>query len=286
MRVNTILFPSDFYNGKKIDEDLQNEYEAARDTGLWNVVLFNYDKWFNDGKLVLLQMIEEPIYAIYRGWMMKEEQYASFYNELEKNGITLITSPDEYRYFHYFPNVYRAIQDDTPEMIAVPFSSTYSLKDIQKRFDRFMVKDYVKSVKGTAFPKFFTKETTDEAFQEAMELFYKYRGGLISGGLCFKEYVELAKYDNNTNEYRVYYVGHEIASVCRNSLQQDFTAEPPQGLIAKYKNLPSPFYTIDYAELADGTWKILEAGDGSVSGPSDGQNLYSFYRAIYHCLNQ
>lgn len=118
-----------------------------------------------------------------------------------------------------------------------------------------------------------------------MEIFYKYRGDLISGGLCFKEYVELAKYGDKTNEYRMYYIGNEVASVCRNSLQQDFTAEPPRELIDSYKNLPSPFYTLDYAELTDGAWKILEAGDGSVSGSSEGQDLYSFYRAIYHCLN-
>ena len=285
MKVNTILFPSSFFDGKKVDEDIQNEYEAALDTGLWEVILFNYAKWFNEGKLVLSKAIEEPINAVYRGWMMKEEQYTSFYEELQKSGITLITNPIEYRYFHYFPNVYKAIANDTPGMIAVPLASAYSLKDIQKRFDRFMVKDYVKSVKGTDFPKYFTKETTDAEFKEAMKIFYKYRGELISGGLCFKEYVDLASYGDKTNEYRVYYIGNEVATVSRNSLQQDFTAEPPRELIDRYKRLPSPFYTLDYAELTDGTWKILEAGDGSVSGPSEGQDLYSFYRAIYHCLN-
>lgn len=30
--------------------------------------------------------------------------------------------------------------------------------------------------------------------------------------------------------------------------------------------MDSIYYTIDYAELSDGTWKILEAGDGQVSG--------------------
>ena len=27
--VNTILFPSSFFDGKKVDEDLQSEYEAV-----------------------------------------------------------------------------------------------------------------------------------------------------------------------------------------------------------------------------------------------------------------
>jgi hypothetical protein len=181
--------------------------------------------------------------------------------------------------------VYEDIRKDTPGMIAVPDGSAYSLDYIQKRFDRFMVKDYVKSVKGTDFPKCFTKGTTDEEFHEAMKTFFKYRGNLFSGGICFKEYVDLATYDGRTNEYRVFYVNNEVASVSRNSLQQEYTATPPDYLIQKYKSLASPFYTLDFAELANGCWKILEAGDGSVSGPSEGQNLESFYRAISVLMN-
>ena len=44
------------------------------------------------------------------------------------------------------------------------------------------------------------------------------------------------------------------------------------------------FYTVDFAELADGSWKIIEAGDGSVSGLSDGQDYVAFFRALYQCL--
>lgn len=283
--VHTILFPSSFFDGKKIDEDMQNEYEAAIDTGLWDIVLFSYEKWFHDGVLVLSKEIPSPVTAVYRGWMMKEEQYASFYHKLQEKGITLVTDPKAYQYFHYFPHVYETIKEDTPKMLAVPSGIEYSLADIQKKFDRFMVKDYVKSVKGTNFPTYFTKDTTEEAFRNAMELFYQYRGELLSGGLCFKEYVELARYGKATNEYRVFYIGNEIASVSRNSLQGNFTPQPPKSLLERYRSLPSPFYTLDYAELADGSWKILEAGDGSVSGPSEGQNLYAFYRALHQCLN-
>lgn len=155
MKVNTILFPSSFFDGKKVDEDLQSEYEAVLNTGLWDTVFFNYDKWFNEGKLVLSEEISERIHAVHRGWMMKAEQYQKFYDALLKAGVELVTKPAEYEYFHYFPNVYRSIEEDTPRIITVPA----------------------------------------------------------------------------------------------------------------------------------GSWKILEAGDGSVSGPSEGQNLEVFYRAIYQCLN-
>ena len=285
MIVNTILFPSSFFDGKKVDEDLQSEYEAVLNTGLWNTIFFNYDKWFNEGKLILSEDIPERINAVHRGWMMKAEQYQRFYAALLEAGVELVTKPAEYEYFHYFPNVYRSIEVDTPRIITVSAGEQYQLSDIQKSFNRFMVKDYVKSVKGTDFPKFFTRDTTDEEFKNAMELFYKYRGELISGGLCFKEFVDLKTYGDKTNEYRAFYIGNQVASISHNSLQPSYTPEPPLDMINKYKDLPSTFYTLDYAELNDGSWKILEAGDGSVSGPSDGQNLEAFYRAIYQCLN-
>ena len=40
-----------------------------------------------------------------------------------------------------------------------------------------------------------------------------------------------------------------------------------------------------YAELDNGIWKIIETGDGSVSGLSDGQNNSAFFRALFQGLN-
>ena len=56
-------------------------------------------------------------------------------------------------------------------------------------------------------------------------------------------------------------------------------------LVEKYKNLPSIYYTVDFAELADGTWKVIEAGDGSVSGLSEFQDAEQYFRALYYALN-
>lgn len=48
--VDMVLFPSSFSNITKVDEDLQKEYEAVVATGVFDVVLFGYDKWFNEDK--------------------------------------------------------------------------------------------------------------------------------------------------------------------------------------------------------------------------------------------
>lgn len=283
--MKTILFPSDYFSDNIVDEELRAEYRAAVDTKLFDVILFSYDKWFNDGILRLDNIPESHITAVYRGWMMKPEQYTSFYNKLYENNIELVTSPKEYEQFHIFPNIYPALEDDTAKMLVYPHGTAADLNEVKKNFSKFMVKDYVKSVKGTPFTKYFDAAVTQEEFDEQMKLFYKYRGNLYTGGICIKEYLDLKKYDSHTNEYRVFYIGGEIASVSRNSGQPDYLPPPPQDLLEKYRHLGSPYYTIDYAELDSGEWKILEAGDGQVSGLSDFQDYNAYFRALYQCMS-
>lgn len=283
--VTSILFPSSFYDLHKVDEDMQQEYDAALDTGLFQVILFSYDDWFNHGKLKLSEYPQSEINAVYRGWMMLPEQYQAFFVELQKKNIRLVTDPVMYTHLHVFPNVYQELANDTARILTFPLHSEINIEKIKQVFPRFMVKDYVKSVKGTEFPVYFTQNTTQEEFDHWMEVFYDYRGSLLTGGICIKEYLDLKKYDGKTNEFRVYYIANRIATVCRNSLQDFYTPDPPAHLVNKYSYIASVFYTIDYAELIDGSWKIIEAGDGSVSGLSDKQDHKAFFRTLYQCLN-
>ena len=46
--IDLILFPSSYFSIRKVDEDLQSEYNAVMATGLFEVVLFGYDKWVNE----------------------------------------------------------------------------------------------------------------------------------------------------------------------------------------------------------------------------------------------
>lgn len=282
--VDLILFPSGFFSIGKVDEDLRQEYDAVMNTGLFDVALFDYDKWFNEGKLTVKDAPDEEHLAVYRGWMMKPEQYEQFYALLLKKNIRLVTKPEQYRLMHIFPNVYEKVKDDTAKMEIYPLYSQIDVAQLKKSFERFMVKDYVKSVKGTEFPRYFDDTVTQEGFDRWMEVFYKYRGELLTGGICIKEFLDLKHYGDKTNEYRVFYINHEIATICRNSGQGNYTPEPPRELIGKYARLDSPYYTVDYAELEDGTWRIVEAGDGEVSGLSDGQNYERYFRAIHHCF--
>jgi len=282
--VDLILFPSSYFGISKVDEDLQAEYDAAINTELYEIVLFDYQSWFNDGKIKLNKIMNEEKTAVYRGWMMKPDMYDIFYNQLLEKNIRLVTNPQQYGLMHVFPNVYEKLMDDTARMMIFPLNEMIDVEIIKASFERFMVKDYVKSVKGTEFPRFFDNTIEQDEFNKWMDVFYKYRGNLLTGGICIKEFLQLKRYGDKTNEYRVFYINHEIATVSRNSGQGIYAPLPPQELIEKYNNLESDYYTIDYAELTDGTWKIIEAGDGEVSGLSENQDYEQYFRAMYQCF--
>jgi len=279
--IESVLFPSDYFNKSVVDEELKREYEAVLACGKYkDVYIFSYDDWFLGGRLKLNKLPDKKGKAVYRGWMMKTAEYARFYSALAEKNIVLLTSPHEYEGFHLFSNVYPLIQKDTPKALFFPHGTKIDLEKIKAIFPRFMVKDYVKSVKGTDFPVFFDANVTQSEWDFWIEKFYGYRGGLFTGGICIKEFVELKQYGAHKNEYRVFYLNGKILSVCRNSSQDVGLPAPPRAMIEAYQGLPSPFYTVDFAEKSDGTWVILEAGDGGVSGLADEQDHLDFFTKL------
>lgn len=64
--VDLILFPSSYFNVSKVDEDLQTEYDAVKATGLFDIILFGYDKWFEEDQLVIKDIPQVERTAVYR----------------------------------------------------------------------------------------------------------------------------------------------------------------------------------------------------------------------------
>lgn len=274
----TILFPSDYFNRNKIDAELEQEYKAAIKAG-FNVMLFDYFSWFESRKLVLNQDSNSDL-ILYRGWMMKPELYCEFEKQLKGLGYYLIVDSSSYKRLHEFVNVYPIIRNDTAPIMRFPLHTRIDVKFLQDTFGRFMVKDYVKSVKGSDFPVYFDSSITQSEFDNWMEKFYEYRGDLLTGGICIKKYLDLKKYDSNTNEYRAFYYHNELMILMKSLNQIIEYCKPPVELINKYKMLDSPFFTIDFAQLEDDSWIIIESGDGQVSGITDSSQTETFYRML------
>lgn len=281
-----ILFPSDYFKISKVEEEYQCEYEEVYKLSDFQIVLYSYDRFVAEGKLILYPEEYEPGLGIYRGWMLKPEQYQLFYNCLMQRGIQLINNPQEYEACHVFKNAYPYLFDKTPRLLYFSKAEEIDWQTVKKTMKRFMIKDDVKSVKGFPFPKFFDSSFCDEELERYIKQFVELRGSLMTGGITVKEYVDLCIRDGISNEYRVFILHNKILSVSPNSNQSKSYPVLPEGLPEQISRLPSNFYTVDFAELANHTWTVIETGDGQVSGLSPNQFVFGFYNNMGRLLNE
>jgi hypothetical protein len=186
---------------------MQEEYRAAVETGLYHTILFNYDEWVAGGSLRMTEKeaSSETYCAVYRGWMLKPEEYLRLFEELSDKGIRLLTTPREYDNLHLFPNVYPFIKKDTAGMIYFA-DGKVDVDAVKKKFRRFMVKDSVKSVKGTEFPGEYLKWDCNIAKKMALkeDLLKKV---LVDGGIEDIQIRSLVVFTDNRIEVQNKYSG-------------------------------------------------------------------------------
>lgn len=290
-----ILFPSEPFSSKEVDSAFHGEYEAAKLVG-FKVHLFDHDEFVKNGELKT-SLVRTPIeldnqVIILRGWMLNQEQYASLYGRLWAMGFTLINTPDEYVNCHHFPKSYPHFMHESSRAW---WSNDEYRGDIewdninwQPVRDFFgtdvIIKDYVKSEKNNPDLFILPMSLSKEEFALRVKQFVEARGKLFNKGIVFKAVVSLKKYENVTNEWRIFYLNNEIFYL---NLNVESENELPKAGFAEFlkwlkisKDIKSNFFTIDVAEKEDGTWMILETGDGQVSGlPSKGMPL-AFYTQL------
>lgn len=279
-----LLYPSDYYDNKTVDTDYENEYREASKFREFDIILYNYDEFITGGELKTYPGIFEGGLCIYRGWMLKPDKYKELYEKLKSMGVSLINSPHEYENCHLFPNTYEALKDYTPKTKWYENYKEIDWNNVNIEFNRFMIKDYVKSVKGTGFPIYFETPVSEESMKIYIDQFIYLRGVLFTNGIVIKDFVSFKKYGEIANEYRAFYLRGRVVSVSKNSNQSNNCPVVPYEFVEMFTGLKSNFYTVDFAELEDGKWIIIETGDGQVSGLSPNQYVFKFYDEIRNIL--
>ena len=280
-----ILFPSDFFDTKKIDPDYTAEYEAACKLPNTRIILFNYDSFAAGEGIKIHPKDHYTGNCVYRGWMLTPVQYSALYEHLKAKNVTLINSPVEYEACHLFPSVRDIIGEDTPKSLYYEQGRVIDWDKVNGTFGKFMIKDYVKSVKGTTFPLFFETPVLSDEMNNRIAEFRALRGNLFTGGIVLKEFVNFKKYGKHTNEYRAFFLNGLLLSLSRNSNQPESCPRVPQDFCMKFRRLKSNYYTVDFGELEDGRWIVIETGDGQVSGLSPGQVVFKYYEDMQLILN-
>jgi hypothetical protein len=204
--------------------------------------------------------------AVYRGWMLRSEQYAAFHGALAERGVALRTSPGRYRQAHELPGWYRQLAEVTPK-------SAWTAGDRQADFmlacaelgpGPAVLRDYVKSMKHYWDEAAFIPDLAGTAAAwKIASRFRERREEEFTGGFVVRRFE-----DFTSAEVRTWWISGECRLV---TAHPDALGQQPPGDIdlasvtPLAESLALPFVTIDLARRADGVWRVIELGDGQVS---------------------
>lgn len=239
------LYPRDPFDAKRPDDSFAAEYDAACEAGL-PCVLFSHEH-FEEGRFSTKPVLASGSRVVYRGWMLRSEQYAQLENEVHKQGAQLYTTTNQYLHAHHLPGWYSACVDYTAETIIVKDEADLDAALAGIDWPGYFVKDFVKSVSSGAG----SLVRSVDAIPSVVATLRHYRGQ-IEGGLCIrKEECFLADTEDR------YFVVDGMVYGRLDAI--------PAMVLEIASRAHSPFFSIDAALTTDGLLRLIEIGDGQVS---------------------
>lgn len=240
------LFPNDCFNPRQPDEAYRDRFLAFKQAG-FKTALIEIESLSNGTSIYPPLTSQETV--VYLGWMLSATDYRSLVQIIRQTGAIPFTSEEEYLATHYLPHWYQLIKDLTPETKIYGADEDLETKLQQLNWERFFIKDYVKSLKTSIGSIIDRPEQINEVIAEMK----KYRG-IIEGGVCVRR-VE----DFIPETERRYFVIQ----------QQAFAADPQQKIpdivLQCADRINSNFFSVDVIQRRDKTLRIVEIGDGQVS---------------------
>lgn len=222
--------------------------------------------------------------AWYRGWMIPSDRYALLAEALEERGTLLRTTPGQYRSAHELPGWYRVFAQRTPRSAWLPVRprtvpGEAALASLASGIgsSAAVVKDYVKSRKHEWDEAAFVPDTADTGRLAAVvRRFVELQDDFLAGGIVLRAFEPFTG-----EEARVWWVGGEPVQVTAHPDTPDTTPAPPTGPVAPLvRELGCPFVTTDMALRDDGAWRVVEVGDGQVSGLPEGTDPHPVLEAL------
>ena len=261
-----VLVPADVLRPRRPDAHFAAEAAAAREAG-HDVAVIDHDAFTRGGAPdTAVARVPAGDDAVYRGWMLRAEQYTTMTEALSRRGVVLRTTAEQYRRAHELPGWYAEVEAVTPE-------SVWTVGDDRDAFDRArtvlkagpaVLRDYSKSMKHHWDEAAFIPDLADAgpAWRVAQR-FRQLRDEDFVGGFVLRRFEQFTG-----AEARTWWVDGD----CRLRTAHPDTPDdqPPAdldltGVTPLIKSLGLPFVSVDLALRADGRWRIMEIGDGQVS---------------------
>jgi hypothetical protein len=239
------LFPRDSAEPASPEEMFADQWTALTDVGF--SASLGSDAVFTGMKP--LRNIPSACEVVYRGWMVKGNEYTALVAAIEQCGAKAFTSPQEYLATHHLPNWYPLLSDLTPETRVYSADADLVAELQALGWGGYFLKDYVKSLKTARGSMVREPSEAPSVISEMRE----YRGE-IEGGVCVRRVEEFIP----ESEQR-YFVLHGVAYAALEG------TPVPEIVRQCAKRVPSKFFSVDVAQRRDGALRVVEVGDGQVS---------------------
>jgi hypothetical protein len=280
-----LLVPADPLRPRRPDEHFAAEARAAADAGM-TVALIDHDALAEpDGaRRAVAGVPDGSGEAVYRGWMMRSGQYATFADVLAAKGAALRTSAAQYRQAHELPGWYSALAPATP-------LTAWTTGDSQQEFSAAcarlgpgptILRDYVKSMKHYWHEAAFIPNLADPVVAwKVAARFRELRDDDFTGGFVVRRFEQFT-----SAEVRTWWTG----GMCQLITAHPDTPgdQPPYDIdltpfTPLIQHLGLPFVTADLARRAGGQWRVIELGDGQVSDRPSTTAPDAFISAVIAC---
>lgn len=259
-----ILYSSDLLLGSKnVDDAFFEESRISHNLG-YDIGIINLDdeRIYYDGTMILTEHDFTGKKILYRGWMLNSDEYHTLERLIQRRNGELYTSFEQYSTAHYLPNWVKTLSDHTAQtkFYPNPVNIDYVLKDLPE-WNGFFLKDAVKSYYG------YHQAHSKMELPHVLDHLVNYED--LQKGLVVRE--KSYALAQGTTEIRCWWINGEwvIAKHPQHSeisLPNHISSELLDDLNEKFKSLNVDFITVDLYWDSTEEWKIIEIGDGQVSG--------------------
>ncbi|MEU4180055.1 ATP-grasp domain-containing protein [Streptomyces sp. NPDC026589] len=283
---NGFLFCADPLRLSRPDPQFAAELAAARAAD-GRIALLDHDALLaGDAAGAVARVARDSGPYWYRGWMVPSDRYAELEAALGARGCALLTDAAGYRRAHELPGWYEEFAGLTPRSVwcaTAPGAPPPPADEVAGLAAPLgpgpgIVKDFVKSRKHEWYEACYVPELADaEQLASVVARFVELQGPFLSGGLVLRSFEPFVA----GGEARVWWVDGEAVLVTAHPDTPGQVSVPePAFLREAVGRLGLRWVTTDLALREDGVWRVVEVGDGQVSGLPAGVEAGALFAAL------
>ncbi|MFF8967237.1 ATP-grasp domain-containing protein [Streptomyces globisporus] len=280
------LFCADPLKASRPDPQFAEDVAAARAAG-GRIALLDHDALLaGDAAGAVARVARDSGPYWYRGWMVPSGRYGELETALGTRGCTLLTDAVGYRRAHEIPGWYEEFDGLTPRSVwcaTVPGAPPPSAEELAGLAAPLgpgpgIVKDFVKSRKHEWHEACYVPELADrKQLASVVDRFVELQGDFLAGGLVLRAFEPFVA----GGEARVWWVDGEAVLVTAHPDTPDRLPVPELDSVREaVGRLGLRWVTTDLALREDGVWRVVEVGDGQVSGLPGGAGTGGLFAAL------